>query len=58
MILHRTDLPTFPGVFNVLWASSIAGILMVCWWSFWTFQYRGVVWKKEFKEGVVVWSSS
>lgn len=58
MVLHRTDLPTFPGVFNVLWASSIAGILMVCWWSFWTFQYRGVVWKKEFKEGVVVWSSS
>jgi hypothetical protein len=58
MVLYRTDLPTFPGVFNVLWASSIAGILMVCWWSFWTFQYRGVVWKKEFKEGVVVWSSS
>ncbi|RIA92939.1 hypothetical protein C1645_691123 [Glomus cerebriforme] len=53
-----SDLPTFPGVFNVLWASSIAGILMVSWWSFWTFQYRGVIWKKEFKEGVVVWSSS
>jgi len=58
MVLYRTDLPSFPGVFNVLWASSIAGILMVCWWSFWTFQYRGIVWKKEFKEGVVVWSSS
>jgi len=56
--LYRTDLPTYPGLFNILCVSSLAGMFMLCWWSFWTFQYRGVVWKKEFKEGVVVWYSS
>ncbi|RUP49566.1 hypothetical protein BC936DRAFT_142219 [Jimgerdemannia flammicorona] len=34
-----------------------AGVILICWWSFWTFQYRGVVWRKELKEGVVVWYS-
>ncbi|CAI2170337.1 17549_t:CDS:2 [Funneliformis geosporum] len=57
IVLYKTDLPSFPGLFNVLIASIIAGIFMMCWWSFWTFQYRGVIWKKEFKEGVVVWLS-
>ena len=57
LVLYRTDLPTYPGLFKVLCVSSVAGMFMVCWWSFWTFQYRGVIWKKEFKEGVVVWSS-
>ncbi|CAJ0634191.1 9065_t:CDS:2 [Entrophospora sp. SA101] len=37
--------------------SIIAGVLMICWWSFWTFQIQGVLWKKELEEGVVVWSS-
>lgn len=57
MVLYRTDLPTYPGLFNVLCVSSLAGLFMVCWWSFWTFQYRGVIWKKEFREGIAVWSS-
>jgi len=57
MVLYRTDLPTYPGLFKVLCVSSLAGMFMVCWWSFWTFQYRGVIWKKEFKEGIAVWSS-
>ncbi|CAG8550116.1 14289_t:CDS:2 [Funneliformis mosseae] len=57
IVFYKTDLPSFPGLFNVLIASVIAGIFMMCWWSFWTFQYRGVIWKKEFKEGVVVWLS-
>ncbi|RIB24858.1 hypothetical protein C2G38_1957293 [Gigaspora rosea] len=53
--LYHTDLSRFPNLFDILWGSIISGILMICWWSFWTFQYRGVVWKKELKEGVVVW---
>jgi len=57
VVLYRTDLPTYPGLFNVLCVSSLAGMFMLCWWSFWTFQYRGVIWKKEFKEGIAVWSS-
>ncbi|KAF0454778.1 hypothetical protein F8M41_001509 [Gigaspora margarita] len=53
--LYHTDLSRFPNLFDILWGSIVSGILMICWWSFWTFQYRGVVWKKELKEGVVVW---
>ncbi|RUS17279.1 hypothetical protein BC937DRAFT_90168 [Endogone sp. FLAS-F59071] len=36
----------------------MAGLVLIFWWSFWTFEYRGVMWRKELKEGVVVWCSS
>lgn len=54
---YRTDITRFPGLFNILSVSFVSGVFMICWWSFWTFQYKGVVWKKELREGVVVWSS-
>jgi hypothetical protein len=39
-------------IFNIL-----AGVAMICFWSFWTFQYRGVVWRRELRKGVAVWYS-
>ncbi|OZJ04746.1 hypothetical protein BZG36_01793 [Bifiguratus adelaidae] len=33
----------------------VAGRWMLIWYSFWTFQYRAVVWKREGREGIVVW---
>ncbi|KAL1915863.1 uncharacterized protein VTP21DRAFT_6251 [Calcarisporiella thermophila] len=38
----------------VVW-SILAGLFLTIWWSFWTFQFRGVVWRKEYREGLVVW---
>ncbi|RHZ81333.1 hypothetical protein Glove_121g68 [Diversispora epigaea] len=58
IIFYRTDITRFPGLFNILLICFVSGLFMICWWSFWTFQYKGVVWKKELKEGVVVWSSN
>ncbi|KAI9471409.1 hypothetical protein BDB00DRAFT_240157 [Zychaea mexicana] len=34
-------------VAKLLLVSSVAGLVMICHWSFWTFQYRGVLWKRE-----------
>ncbi|CAG8676967.1 9334_t:CDS:2 [Acaulospora morrowiae] len=56
-VIYHTDSTRLPGLFNILLVSFASGIFMICWWSFWTFQYKGVVWKKELREGVVVWSS-
>jgi len=56
-LFYQTDIPKFPGFICTLIVSIIAGVLMICWWSFWTFQIQGVLWKKELEEGVVVWSS-
>ncbi|CAG8441691.1 2757_t:CDS:10 [Diversispora eburnea] len=58
IIFYRTDITRFPGLLNILLVCFVSGLFMLCWWSFWTFQYKGVVWKKELKEGVVVWSSN
>lgn len=44
-------------VLKLLLVSSIAGTSMICFWSFWTFQYRGILWKRELRKGVVVWYS-
>lgn len=44
-------------VAKLLLVSTMAGISMICFWSFWTFQYRGVLWKRELRKGVVVWYS-
>ncbi|ORY96730.1 hypothetical protein BCR43DRAFT_492173 [Syncephalastrum racemosum] len=44
-------------VAKLLLVSAFAGTSMICFWSFWTFQYRGVLWKREYRKGVVVWYS-
>ncbi|KAI8144148.1 hypothetical protein BJV82DRAFT_513964 [Fennellomyces sp. T-0311] len=44
-------------VFKLLLVSSLAGLMLICYWSFWTFQYRGVLWKRESRTGIVVWIS-
>ncbi|KAI9492580.1 hypothetical protein BDB00DRAFT_423687 [Zychaea mexicana] len=44
-------------VAKLLLVSSVAGLVMICHWSFWTFQYRGVLWKRELREGIAVWCS-
>ncbi|KAI7860001.1 hypothetical protein BDC45DRAFT_431870 [Circinella umbellata] len=38
-------------------ATIISGLGMICYWSFWTFQYRGVVWQRELRKGIAVWYS-
>ncbi|CDS08751.1 hypothetical protein LRAMOSA10112 [Lichtheimia ramosa] len=44
-------------VAKLLLVSTMAGISMICYWSFWTFQYRGVIWRRDLRNGVVVWYS-
>ncbi|KAG1469029.1 hypothetical protein G6F56_003499 [Rhizopus delemar] len=44
-------------IFKFLWISSIGGVIMSVFWSFWTFQYKGVLWQKELRKGIVVWYS-
>ncbi|KAI7852623.1 hypothetical protein BDC45DRAFT_443593 [Circinella umbellata] len=44
-------------VVKLLLVSALAGLVMICHWSFWTFQYRGVLWKRELREGIAVWCS-
>ncbi|CAG8478214.1 2011_t:CDS:2 [Paraglomus occultum] len=55
-LIYRTDLTAFPGIAGTVWTNLWSGMLLAMWWSFWTFQYRGVVWKRELLEGVAVWS--
>ncbi|KAI9482604.1 hypothetical protein BDB00DRAFT_775244 [Zychaea mexicana] len=38
-------------------ATVLGGFGMICYWSFWTFQYRGVVWQRELRKGIAVWYS-
>ncbi|RUS26483.1 hypothetical protein BC938DRAFT_470705 [Jimgerdemannia flammicorona] len=51
------DMLRFVPIFKIHLFTLLAGMVLVWWWSFWTFQYRGVVWRKELKEGIVVWYS-
>ncbi|KAI9321585.1 hypothetical protein BX666DRAFT_1850436 [Dichotomocladium elegans] len=44
-------------VAKLLLVSSVAGLTMICFWSFWTFQYRGVLWRRDLRTGVIVWYS-
>ncbi|KAI7862460.1 hypothetical protein BDF14DRAFT_1876647 [Spinellus fusiger] len=46
-----------PGIMKLLSVSAMGGLVMICFWSFWTFQYRGVLWQKELRKGTVVWIS-
>ncbi|KAI9281113.1 hypothetical protein BY458DRAFT_499616 [Sporodiniella umbellata] len=44
-------------IIKLLWISGLGGLIMSVFWSFWTFQYKGVLWQKELREGIVVWCS-
>ncbi|KAI8579551.1 hypothetical protein K450DRAFT_241507 [Umbelopsis ramanniana AG] len=44
-------------ILRVFILNVLAGVAMICFWSFWTFQYRGVVWRRELRKGVAVWYS-
>ncbi|KAI8988883.1 hypothetical protein BDB01DRAFT_783464 [Pilobolus umbonatus] len=42
---------------KLLLVSTVGGLLMFTYWSFWTFQIKGVLWTEEFRKGIVVWYS-
>ncbi|KAI8146132.1 hypothetical protein BJV82DRAFT_600625 [Fennellomyces sp. T-0311] len=44
-------------VIRLFFVSAVGGLGMICFWSFWTFQYRGVVWQREMRKGIAVWCS-
>ncbi|KAI8365620.1 hypothetical protein EDC96DRAFT_443455 [Choanephora cucurbitarum] len=44
-------------IIQLLLVSTIGGLMMIVFWSFWTFQYKGVLWQKELRKGIVVWYS-
>lgn len=44
-------------IFQLLLVSAAGGLMMIIFWSFWTFQYRGILWQKELRKGIVVWYS-
>ena len=48
---------TFGGTLKVWLFNLAAGAFLSCWWSFWTFQYRGVAWRREMRKGVALWWS-
>ncbi|OAD80734.1 hypothetical protein PHYBLDRAFT_138280 [Phycomyces blakesleeanus NRRL 1555(-)] len=47
----------YTSILKLLLVSTFGGLMMICYWSFWTFQYRGVLWRKELRKGIVVWIS-
>jgi hypothetical protein len=42
---------------ELLLVSVAGGLMMITFWSFWTFQYRGILWHHELRKGVIVWYS-
>lgn len=44
-------------LFELLLVSVAGGLMMITFWSFWTFQYRGILWHHELRKGVIVWYS-
>lgn len=44
-------------IMKLLLVSTVGGLTMIIFWSFWTFQYKGVLWQKELRQGVIVWCS-
>ncbi|GAA5803350.1 hypothetical protein HPULCUR_008829 [Helicostylum pulchrum] len=44
-------------IMKLLLVSTVGGLMMIVFWSFWTFQYKGVLWQKELRKGVIVWYS-
>lgn len=47
----------FRHILQLLFISAAGGLMMIIYWSFWTFQYRGILWQKELRKGIVVWYS-
>ncbi|KAI9487501.1 MAG: hypothetical protein EXX96DRAFT_553500 [Benjaminiella poitrasii] len=47
----------FHHIMKLLLISTIGGLVMIIFWSFWTFQYKGVLWQKELRKGIIVWYS-
>ncbi|KAI9030918.1 hypothetical protein CLU79DRAFT_825892 [Phycomyces nitens] len=47
----------YTSILKLLLVSTLGGLMMICFWSFWTFQYRGVLWRKELRKGIIVWIS-
>lgn len=39
----------------MLLVSTLGGFIMIIFWSFWTFQYKGVLWQLESRKGIIVW---
>lgn len=44
-------------IMKLLLVSTGGGLMMIMFWSFWTFQYKGVLWQKELRKGIIVWYS-
>lgn len=44
-------------IIKLLLVSTMGGLMMIVYWSFWTFQYKGVLWQKELRKGIIVWYS-
>jgi hypothetical protein len=44
-------------IMKLLLVSTMGGLSMIIFWSFWTFQYRGILWQKELRKGIIVWYS-
>ncbi|KAI8640720.1 hypothetical protein BD408DRAFT_230679 [Parasitella parasitica] len=44
-------------IMKLLLVSTMGGFMMIIFWSFWTFQYKGVLWQKESRKGIIVWYS-
>ncbi|KAF9347093.1 hypothetical protein BGX34_003414 [Mortierella sp. NVP85] len=57
VVRYRTDVIEF-GFWPMIVSNLVMGVIMMCWWSFWTFQYQGVVWREDLKEGWAVWKTT
>ena len=54
---HLASLISLTSVIRLYFFSVAGGLGMICFWSFWTFQYRGIVWQREMRKGIAVWCS-
>jgi hypothetical protein len=57
VVRYRTDVIEF-GFWPTIVSNLVMGVILMCWWSFWTFQYQGVVWREDLKEGWAVWKTT
>ncbi|KAF9199787.1 hypothetical protein BGZ49_010061 [Haplosporangium sp. Z 27] len=57
VVRYRTDVIEFR-FWPMILSNLVMGLILMCWWSFWTFQYQGVVWREDLKEGWAVWRTT
>ncbi|KAG0054404.1 hypothetical protein BGZ83_011304 [Gryganskiella cystojenkinii] len=57
VVRYRTDVLEFR-FWPMIVSNLVMGLILMCWWSFWTFQYQGVVWREDLKEGWAVWKTA